>query len=253
MKSIDEVWIDAIKRVMLYGISSEPRGIQIKEYINYSSCVDMNQPVLLNKARKLSYKFCCGEAAWILSGDNRLETILPYNSVMTRFSDDGIFLHGAYGPQIVDQLHYVIDTLNADSDSRQAVLTTWRPNPRASKDIPCTVSIQFLIRNYKLVLIDTMRSSDLWLGWSYDIFTFSMLARYVACCLNKKVELGNLYLNAGSSHIYEEHWTKALFCIADEQCAVGSMHEPNPIPTFSSPTELISWLKSAAQNNLLIK
>jgi thymidylate synthase len=42
---------------------------------------------------------------------------------------------------IKQQLDYVVEALVKDNDSRQAVLTIWRPSPAPSKDIPCTVSI----------------------------------------------------------------------------------------------------------------
>ena len=72
------------------------------------------------------------EALWILSGDNKVETIAPYNKNIKQFSDDGIIFQGAYGPRIISQLDYVIESLRKDRESRQAVLTIWNPNPKPS-------------------------------------------------------------------------------------------------------------------------
>jgi thymidylate synthase len=205
----------------------------------------MEWPVVTVKERELGYKFMAAEAAWILSGDNRVRSIRPYSKAISNFSDDGHFFHGAYGPMIRDQLHFVIDALNADKDTRQAVMTIWRPNPRPSKDIPCTVSVQFLIRDGLLHVVDTMRSSDLWLGWPYDIFNFSMLARYVICHLKQKPELGVIVLQAGSAHLYEQNWLPAQ-AIVGGKCTV---EETPTIPWFENGDDLIDWLWEQANGN----
>jgi thymidylate synthase len=54
---------------------------------------------------------------------------------ITRFSDDGITFFGAYGPKIITQTSYIVNTLCNDQDSRQAVLSIWRENPKSSADI----------------------------------------------------------------------------------------------------------------------
>lgn len=245
MLSTNTQWIEALRTVLETGKVSAPRGMPIKELMAYQTCTPMEWPIVTVKERELGYKFMAAEAAWILSGDNRVKTIRPYSKAISNFSDDGHFFHGAYGPMIRDQLHFVIDALNADKDTRQAVLTIWRPNPRPSKDIPCTVSVQFLIRDGMLHVIDTMRSSDLWLGWPYDVFNFSMLARYVICHLKQKPELGVIVLQAGSAHLYEQNWLPAQ-AIVGGKCTI----EDTPtIPWFENGDDLIDWLWEQANGN----
>ena len=61
-----------------------------------------------------------------------------------------------------------------------------------------------------------MRSNDLWLGWPYDNFNFSMLGAYVALLLkdiyNIEVGLGITTINAGSRHLYEPDFESADMC-----------------------------------------
>ena len=249
MLSTNAVWLSALKTCLYDGEIVAPRGKRIKELLGYQTRIDMNLPCVTIPNRKLGYKFMAAEAAWILSGDNRVETIAPYSKAIANFSDDGYFFHGAYGPMIRDQLHFVADALNQDKDSRQAVLTIWRPNPRPSKDIPCTVSIQFLIRDDKLHVIDTMRSSDLWLGWPYDVFNFSMLARYLLCLLDYDIELGELVLQAGSMHLYEEQWTDADLLVRSQ---VG-LAQHRVIPWFDNPTYLVDWLWEKANGTGILE
>jgi thymidylate synthase len=107
------------------------------------------------------------------------------------------------------------------------------------------VSVQFLIRDGLLHVVDTMRSSDLWLGWPYDIFNFSMLARYVICHLKQKPELGVIVLQAGSAHLYEQNWLPAQ-AIVGGKCTV---EETPTIPWFENGDDLIDWLWEQANGN----
>ena len=131
--------------------------------------------------------------------------ISKYSKLITTFSDDGYFFNGAYGPMLIDQFTYIVDELIKDKNTRQAVATIWRRNPRPSKDNPCTISVQFMIRAKKLHCIDTMRSSDAWLGWPFDIFNISMCAAFISLLFklrtNYALLLGNIYLNAASQHL----------------------------------------------------
>jgi thymidylate synthase len=193
----------------------------------------MRFPVVNIPERNMGFKFMTAEAAWILSGDNRVETIAPFSKAITKFSDDGVFFHGAYGPPVIDQLSYICRLLSEDQDTRQAVMTIWRKNPGQTKDVPCTISVQWLIRDGKLHCVDNMRSSDLWLGWPYDVFNFSMLSYYIRSFLEYynglKVEVGNLHLFAGSQHIYERNF----------QAVEDILQDYTTEHTFTTPPEAV--------------
>jgi thymidylate synthase len=163
----------------------------------------------------MGYKFAIAEAIHIISGSNRVDNLSPYSKMIEKFSDDRVHFFGAYGPKIIDQIEYIGRCFSSDVYSRQAVINIWREKPPVSKDIPCTLSLQFLIRQgytgYKLDTIDTMRSSDVWLGVPYDWFSLSMVSAYIALYLRnlvpdlKHLKLGTFYLNAGSQHIYTDN------------------------------------------------
>jgi len=215
-------WLNAINDILTNGNPVAPRGKMTREIPQRTMVVDMRRPVLRVPDRSLSYKFMVAEAFWILSGDDRVETIAPYNSRIKDFSDDGERFFGAYGPKIKAQLPYIVRKLLADEDSRQAGLTIWRECPPNTKDVPCTVAIFFNIRNGKLNAHVFMRSSDVWLGVPYDVFNFSMLSHLVCGLLNeyrsldKVVRPGQLFLTAASSHLYEINWSNAKLCLASE-------------------------------------
>ncbi len=219
MSSFNEAWLYTLAAIEREGWDVKPRGMMTKELPQYSVAVDMLAPVLTFKERKLHYPFMAAEALWILTGDNRVETIAPYNKHISQFSDDGKTFAGAYGPRILDQLDYVVETLKNDPDTRQATLTIWSPRPEPSKDIPCTVAIDFKIRHGRLNVHVFMRSSDVWLGLPYDVFNFSMIGAMVCGMLNRDVDtgsqliLGGLFLTAASSHLYERNFGDAKRCL----------------------------------------
>jgi thymidylate synthase len=185
------------------------RGFETREIINLTLRVESAQNnILVSSYRNPNYRFMVAEWLWIAFGLSTLAPLTRVNGNMAKFSDDGITLTGAYGPRIAHQTRYILQTLINDRYSRQAVLTIWTPNPNWSKDIPCTISMQFLIRNDKLHGTVTMRSSDAWLGVPYDFFTFSQLLNSFAGCLG--VDVGSLTMNLGSSHLYKEHVDQAV-------------------------------------------
>jgi len=201
-------WFSHLSMIIKYGNTVSPRGKSTLEIPQSTLFVDMRDPVLQIAERKLSYQFMAAEAYWILTGDDRVETIAPYNKHISKFSDDGIKFFGAYGPKITSQLDYVINKLKEDKYTRQAGLTIWRENPPETKDVPCTVAIFFNIRCGKLNCHVFMRSSDVWLGVPYDVFNFSMLSHFICAKMNNLhgsvITPGDLYITAASSHLYSE-------------------------------------------------
>lgn len=219
MKDFSHTWLEAVNDILTNGELVAPRGKLTKELPQRTMVVDMRRPVLLVPERSLSYRFMAAEAYWILSGDDTVAGIAPYNSRIAEFSDDGERFFGAYGPKILGQLDYVVAKLKADRDTRQAGLTIWRENPPTTKDVPCTVAVFFSLRGQALNVHVFMRSSDVWLGVPYDVFNFSMLAHLVCGLLNddrastELYEPGRLYLTAASSHLYEINWADAKLCL----------------------------------------
>lgn len=202
----DIAWIEATRHILKCGREISPRMQLTYEVPQYTVVVDTRRPVLTIPERRLSYKFMAAEALWILSGDDRVATIAPFNKNIAQFSDDGEVFAGAYGPRIKEQIDYVVLKLVEDADTRQAGLTIWRPSPTPSKDIPCTVAIWFQIRGGKLNVHVFMRSSDVWLGLPYDVFNFSMLCHQVCYRLRgqyPELTPGTLFLTAASMHLYE--------------------------------------------------
>jgi thymidylate synthase len=248
--NINQVWQDIVRNILKQDMVRLPRGMVTKEILNYNSTIDMNFPFLNIWQREIGTAFRYAEAAWILSGDNRVSTIAPYSKMIPEFSDDNVRFYGSYGPKIVDQISYVIDTLANDDYSRQAVINIWREKPGPSKDIPCTCSLQFILRDERLHCIATMRSSDAWLGWPYDAFNFTCISIYTLLQLmhqhKKTYKLGNLSINAGSQHLYERNWEQAKICLDNLSPSIGEI----PYWMFNNGQEFIDYLWEQAHGQL---
>lgn len=244
----NKVWMSLISHVLARGRKVNPRGQPTLELPQHTINVDMRRCVLTIPERKLNYKFMAREAFWILTGDDRVENISPWNSNIAKFSDDGVRFFGAYGPKVLGQLDYVVSKLVEDADTRQAGLTIWRENPPATKDVPCTVAIFFAIREAKLEVNVFMRSNDVWLGTPYDVFNFSMLGHLVCSRLNLphiaekrtqlhpsvRIEPGVLRLTAASSHLYLTNETDVASILVNNSSRVP-VTEPTPEALFTSP------------------
>lgn len=257
----DLAWMLLLHAITQKGSIVHPRGIKCKEILAYTSKVDMTMPIVTTRP-KLGYRFLAAEAWWILSGRNDVDSISAYSKHIGSFSNDGVHFDGAYGPRIADQLRYVVDALEKDTDTRQAVLEIWRPNPRDSKDVPCTVTVQWMIRDGHLHCFDTMRSSDAWLGWPYDVFNFSMLSAYILLLIKKRawknLKLGTLHLTAASQHLYVDPRTDGATNVPYSMKDIDIMfekyqmqggppsvpYEPLDVDEFYSPSEFLKHLEN---------
>jgi len=218
--SIDDLYILALKRILKEGIQVTARGLNFKE-VRFQHLILTNPRarIIQNPERKLSKRFAMGEFIWIMSGKCSLDQIEFYNKRMKDFSDDGISLHGAYGPRLrhwslqhgdVDQLENCLQRLKNDMYTRQASIVILDPAidfTVKTKDVPCNNYLQFLYREGKLDLLTYVRSNDMFLGFPYDVFEWTMLQEIFACSLN--VELGEYHHIVGSLHLYEQDLKKA--------------------------------------------
>jgi thymidylate synthase len=202
MRPLHDQWLNQLCRLELQPERViGPRGFATREVLNWSMEIDSNEALLDVKGRKLNYRFAVAEWVWMMFGRSDVESVAQFNSIMRQFSDDGVWLTGAYGPHICAQKQRVISKLRKDPATRQAVIQIPRPPLVDTKDEPCTLSLQYLFRDGKLHCTVTMRSSDIWLGVPYDMFTFSQVQNCIAGELG--MPRGNLMLQAASSHLYE--------------------------------------------------
>lgn len=182
-------------------------GMVVGECINAITVInDPTRCIMRNKIRKMPIRYAIGEMLWYMSGKNEVKPIQIYTDNWNRMSDDNIHVNSNYGYCIkykygFDQWEYVRKLLSDAPETRQAVIHIKEPRNIPSKDVNCTVSLQFILRDNKLYLTVYMRSNDLWLGFPFDVFQFANMQILMAMELG--VELGTYTHIAGSLHLYE--------------------------------------------------
>ncbi len=196
----NDLYAEVLDHVTASGERVSPRGLATRE-VRGASLVLTDPTYNLVTVKPLNIRFAVAEFLWILTGQNRVDLVDKFNGQITQFSDDERHMSGAYGPPVADQLPWVIRQIEEQEDTRQALLTIWRPRPGPSADVPCTISMQFMLRNDALEMVVFMRSNDLWLGFPYDLFVFTMIQRYVADAIG--VKAGPYHHHVGSLHVYE--------------------------------------------------
>lgn len=182
-------------------------GKVVGECINAITVIeDPTKCIMRNKIRKMPLRYAIGEMLWYMSGKNELKPIQLYTDNWNRMSDDGIHVNSNYGYCIkykygFNQWDYVVNLLREHRETRQALIHIKAPDNIPSKDVNCTVALQFIIRDDKLYLTVYMRSNDLWLGFPFDVFQFANMQVLMAMELG--CGLGTYTHIAGSLHLYE--------------------------------------------------
>lgn len=217
-KTVNEVWEKAficLKEHAEDGFTDSSRdGSVVGEELDAVFCVeDPTRNIVTSAIRKMPMRYAVGELAWYLAGSNRVADISRFAKKWAEISDDGVTNNSAYGYRIqhmfgFDQWEYVKGLLQKDPNSRQAVIHIKDANNKPTKDTPCTVYLQFFLRNNKLNLSVHMRSNDIWMGVPYDMFSFCFLQMKMAMELG--VEIGTYTHYAGSLHMYQRDYKTAM-------------------------------------------
>lgn len=169
---------------------------------------DIRNNIPMNRGISLSYAFA--ELTWYFMGSQSMKYISQFASLWKHISDDGVTNNSAYGYILqhkhgFNQVEKIIELLKKDKASRRAVLNINTPNVNVieTKDEPCTIALQFLIRNNKLYCTAIMRSNDIWFGTPYDVIFFTELQKYIANRLG--CEYGEYTHFATSFHAYDHN------------------------------------------------
>lgn len=181
------------------------------ELINANLCLtDPTMNTMCECIRKMPIRYAIGELLWYNSRNTTAESIEPFSKFWAKIAEPDGTVNSNYGHCIrdkfgFDQWEMVKELLKNNPTSRQAILHIKEArniieNP--TKDLNCTIALQFILRNNKLDMITTMRSNDIWLGLPYDVFNFTCMQIQMAMELN--VEIGNYYHNVGSLHLYKK-------------------------------------------------
>lgn len=200
-----EAYLGTLLEILYRGRGVDSRAGASREIIGHQLAIQ--RPDLIVhlhelEERKLNPAIGALEALQLLGQVSLPEVHVDRVRVFGNWLDDGIF-EGAYGQRVHGQLRQLVTELES-ANSRQAVLTIFdghRDLNIASKDVPCTLTLQFFIRNDRLILRTSMRSNDGWRGLPYDMVQFITLQAAVAAHFD--LRMGQYQHTVGSMHLYE--------------------------------------------------
>lgn len=197
-------YISIVEHIKSEGAQVSPRGMLTYEIENaVIHLTDPRNALPVGIGRKYSRGILSAELMQWLSGTSDLQQLKSVSKGnFLNYSDDGKRLYGAYGPRAYATLDRAVRMLQEDPDSRQAIAVLWRGTEAdATKDLPCTLSWGFRIRNGQLHMTTTMRSNDIWRGTTYDVTCMTRIGSIVAWALD--VEFTDYYHLAHSLHFYD--------------------------------------------------
>ena len=223
-----------------------------KELCNYMFTIDdLDCEYISLKTGKTNLTYLAAELLWYWSARNDVEFIGKFAKLWKALSDDGITNNSAYGYILqkkhgFNQIEKVIELLKYDPYSRRAVININVPNEKVieTKDEPCTVCLDYQIRNGKLHCTCVMRSNDMNFGLRNDLGFFISLQKYIAKRLN--VPVGTYTHFAMSIHFYDRDFKFV------KDVAFGNMETINEKldieKLLEHREELVNWVDTQFTN-----
>lgn len=115
-----------------------------------------------------------------------------------------------FSPLYHSQYAHVVHELQTNPDSRRAIMIYTRPSiwkeyrSMNKNDFICTNTVQYFVRDNKLITYVNMRSNDAIFGYKND-FAWQRHISQSVCNDLIDVQLGDIIWSVGSLHIYENH------------------------------------------------
>ena len=239
---VAENTIDDLMRRVLTKLAKRPFNVEASrgkssEVVGALLCLK-NPRARLSRTETRGRPFSAlGEFLWYLSKTHSLDFISYYIPQYKDESSDGKTIYGGYGPRLFkmrgkhNQVDNVIKLLKKKNTSRRAVIQLFNAEDisqsrKEPKDIPCTCTLQFIVRSNRLHMFTSMRSNDAYKGLPHDVFAFTMLQEIIANSL--EVDLGEYIHAVGSLHLYEDKLDETKTFLSEGWQATNKPMPPMP-------------------------
>lgn len=241
-----------LQDVKSYGRKATSRGLETLEILDYKYNLPPYARFMCFDHRKLKLDYIKQEFMWYLLGEPKDVSICRLASMWKGLINEDGTINSNYGYYIfnpktgidgVSNFDRVVNTLTQDPQSRRAVMMILNSEHLNSetKDYPCTVYINYLIRDGKLHQFVRMRSQDAIFGMGNDAPFFSMLMELMYWTLVRggmnDLQLGTYHHSADSFHVYEKHY-KMLDQILADPVVSDDFHERCPVMSPLTPISL---------------
>lgn len=247
-RNVNDAFVGLLTDVIVDGALVTVRGATTRELTHRHVTLDAPLERSIAVAYRHNDPFAAiAETAWVLAGRNDIAFLTPYLPRAHQFADDGATWRAGYGARIrrwgdIDQLARVVELLRTDPETRRAVISIYDPatDVDGGRDVPCTNWLQFIIRDGVLDVAVTVRSNDLFWGFSgINTFEWSVLLEAVAHWVGAAP--GKAHYFIGSLHLYERHFHRAAR-ILEQSTATRPVEGPRSAITtaFEDFDEMLS-------------
>jgi len=201
-------------------------------------------PLLTTK--KLHFKSIVNELIWFLNGGTNTRWLHRHGvSIWDEWANADGDLGPIYGKQwtawptkdggAINQIDYIVDCLKNNPDSRRILFHSWNVEYLPDEAIgpqqnveqgrmalpPCHLLYQFYVAKGALSTQLYIRSSDSFLGLPYNTASVALLTHMLA--QQCRLDLGEIIITTGDSHIYSNH---------RQQVETQLARRPLPLPTL---------------------
>lgn len=140
------------------------------------------------------------------------------------------------GPNHIDQIANVIESIKTDPFSRRHIVSAWNPSEVGNMALPpCHMMFQFYVepdedgKPARLSCHLYQRSGDVFLGVPFNIASYALLTHMVAHVTG--LEVGEFVHTIGDAHLYNNHVAQAMTQLG---------RDPLDLPTLTLNPEITS-------------
>lgn len=214
--------------------------------VNYTLMNPINRVHLLRQPKSIKY-FCRELLAYFKGSLYVNEGLEQAASVWKSLADKDGKIASNYGYYIfhqkipeannITQYEWVIQSLLNNIDSRKAFININQPHHKVieNKDFPCTIGMQFFVRNNYLCCVVSSRSTDIYTGLPYDMGFFAFVTELVYKDLkerlpldkSKDLKLGSVTMKTNFTQIYDKTRNLALSLLTN--CTRNDLNDKMPL------------------------
>lgn len=260
--SVDELVREGIYHILSVGelISSRAGNAQQAYGVNYLLRQPQNR---LHTTRPGAVRYLAREFVAYFQGSLKAEDGLAKASKFwMSLTDENGNVNSNYGYYVFyepvdvhgNQYNWVKHVLMSNRDTRRAIININQNYHKSdTKDFPCTIGIQFYIKNNILYCETTSRSTDVITGLPYDMGFFSFIHELLWKDLCQSgmtnLDLGTTVMKTTFTQIYNKTLQKAHEVI-ESQLTCESQER---MPLIESAKDTLSDILNGEQNTSVIK
>jgi thymidylate synthase len=227
-------YLDLLRHVLDQGrFKSDRTGTGTYSVFGAQVRYDLTEGFPLLTTKKLHTRSIIHELLWFLRGETNISYLRENGvTIWDEWADAEGNLGRVYGAQWrdwrtpdgrgIDQIANVIDSLNANPDSRRHIVSAWNPGEIEGMALPpCHALFQFYVCDGELSCQLYQRSADLFLGVPFNIASYALLTCMIAQVTDLKPK--DFVHTFGDLHLYANHL---------EQAREQLTREPRPLPTL---------------------